>query len=200
MGILKCVALTTREARVESSSGESDSSASSRESVSSGGSDMIIIERTMAGMYKVLDVWIKEVLPVLPDQSLQECLLHLLQEQDDVLIEGLLCLLDTHMALYIPGKKEPETGLLDTNPTRGFQLLLQLVSRDSSVLLDFIVKDWPGFVSSCHIHYDEVIQVLLGLQHSISRLLSKNLFPYNIGPVYRLLDKVDSLHRTQKDS
>ena len=95
--------------RVESSSGESDSSASSRESVSSGGSDMIIIERTMAGMYKVLDGWIKEVLPVLPDQSLQESLLHLLQEQDDVLIEGLLCLLDTHMALYIPGKKEPDT-------------------------------------------------------------------------------------------
>ena len=70
---------------------------------------MVIIERTMAGMYKVLDGWIKEVLPVLPDQSLQESLLHLLQEQDDVLIEGLLCLLDTHMALYIPGKKEPET-------------------------------------------------------------------------------------------
>ena len=70
---------------------------------------MIIIERSMAGMYKVLDVWIKEVLPVLPDQSLQESLLHLLQEQDDVLIEGLLCLLDTHAALYIPGKREPET-------------------------------------------------------------------------------------------
>ena len=32
------------------------------------------------------------------------------------------------------------------------------------------------------------------------RLLSKNLFPYNIGPVYRLLDKVDNLHRSQKNS
>ena len=95
--------------RVDSSSGESDSSASSRESVSSGGSDMIIIERTMSGMYKVLDAWIKEILPVLPDQSLQESLLHILQDQDDVLIEGLLCLLDTHVALYVPGKKEPET-------------------------------------------------------------------------------------------
>ena len=57
--------------RVESSSGESDSSASSRESVSSGGSDMVIIHRTMSGMYKVLDSWIKQILPVLPDQSLQ---------------------------------------------------------------------------------------------------------------------------------
>lgn len=69
---------------------------------------MVIIERTMAGMYRVLDSWIKQVLPVLPNQNLQESLLHLLQEQDDVLIEGLLCLLDTHMALYVPGKKEPE--------------------------------------------------------------------------------------------
>ena len=102
--------------RVESSSGESDSSASSRESISSGGSDMIIIERTMSGMYKVLDAWIKDILPVLPHQSLQESLLHLLQEQDDVLIEGLLCLLDTHMALYIPGKKEPEpVSILQNN-------------------------------------------------------------------------------------
>eukprot|EP00090_Calanus_glacialis_P009426 TRINITY_DN17793_c0_g1_i2.p1 TRINITY_DN17793_c0_g1~~TRINITY_DN17793_c0_g1_i2.p1 ORF type:complete len:625 (-),score=156.27 TRINITY_DN17793_c0_g1_i2:113-1987(-) len=185
--VLKCVALTTREARVESSSGESDSSASSRESISSGGSDMIIIERTMSGMYKVLDAWIKDILPVLPHQSLQESLLHLLQEQDDVLIEGLLCLLDTHMALYIPGKKEPEPGLLDTNPTRGFLTLLNLISRDSSVLLDFlvsnetcfllyllrylkfVVKDWSGFVSSCDTSYSEAIQILIDLKQSIQR-------------------------------
>lgn len=216
--VLKCVALTTREARVESSSGESDSSASSRESISSGGSDMIIIERTMSGMYKVLDAWIKDILPVLPHQSLQESLLHLLQEQDDVLIEGLLCLLDTHMALYIPGKKEPEPGLLDTNPTRGFLTLLNLISRDSSVLLDFlvsnetcfllyllrylkfVVKDWSGFVSSCDTSYNEAIQILIDLKQSIQRLLSKSLFPYNIGPVFRLLEKVESFHLNQKDS
>jgi len=216
--VLKCVALTTREARVESSSGESDSSASSRESISSGGSDMIIIERTMSGMYRVLDAWIKDILPVLPHQSLQESLLHLLQEQDDVLIEGLLCLLDTHMALYIPGKKEPEPGLLDTNPTRGFLTLLNLISRDSSVLLDFlvsnetcfllyllrylkfVVKDWSGFVSSCDSSYSEAIQILIDLKQSIKRLLSKSLFPYNIGPVFRLLEKVESLHLNQKDS
>eukprot|EP00092_Neocalanus_flemingeri_P003372 GFUD01003612.1.p1 GENE.GFUD01003612.1~~GFUD01003612.1.p1 ORF type:complete len:667 (+),score=155.84 GFUD01003612.1:269-2269(+) len=215
--VLKCVALTTREARVESSSGESDSSASSRESISSGGSDMIIIERTMSGMYKVLDAWIKEILPVLPHQSLQESLLHLLQEQDDVLIEGLLCLLDTHMALYIPGKKEPEPGLLDTNPTRGFLTLLNLISRDSSVLLDFlvsnetcfllyllrylkfVVKDWAGFVSSCDSNYSDAIQILIDLKESIARLLSKSLFPYNIGPVFRLLEKVETFHLNQKD-
>merc|ERR1711992_347532 len=123
----------------------------------------------MAGMYKVLDAWIKEGLPVLPDRSLQESLLHLLSRDSSVLLDFLV-----------------------SNETCFLLYLLRF--------LKFIVKDWPGFVSSCHIHYDEVIQVLLGLQHSISRLLSKNLFPYNIGPVYRLLDKVDSLHRTQKNS
>ena len=96
------------DSRVDSSSGECDSSSSSRESISSGGSDMGIIERTMSGMYKVLDSWIKEILPVLPDQSLQESLLLILQEQDDVLVEGLLCLLDTHVALYTPGVRQPE--------------------------------------------------------------------------------------------
>ena len=108
---------------------------------------MIIIERSMAGMYKVLDVWIKEVLPVLPDQSLQESLLHLLQEQDDVLIEGLLCLLDTHMALYPAGSpRQPEDGLLDTNPARGFATLLSIVAGDSSVLLDFLVSNETCFL------------------------------------------------------
>ena len=95
--------------RVDSSSGESDSSASSRESISSGNSDMVIIERTMSGMYRVLDGWIKDTLPVLPDQNLQDSLLHILQEQDDVLIEGLLCLLDTHTSLYSAGRPGPDT-------------------------------------------------------------------------------------------
>ena len=87
---------------------------------------MIIIERTMSGMYKVLDSWIKDILPVLPHQSLQESLLHLLQEQDDVLIEGLLCLLDTHMALYIPGKKEPEPVSTLILALKGVYLFLDL--------------------------------------------------------------------------
>ena len=118
---------------------------------------------------RVLDAWIKDILPVMPDQSLQEVLLHLLQEQDDLLVEGLLCLLDTHMALYVSGKKEPEKvcddihvepardillfdpplllqGLLDSDPTRGFLTLLNIVSRDASVLLDFLVSNETCFL------------------------------------------------------
>merc|ERR1719270_2754186 len=134
------------------------------------------------------------------------------QDQDDVLIEGLLCLLDTHVALYVPGKKEPETALLDTNPSLGFQQLVTIVSRDSSVLLDFLVsnetcfllyflrflkfvsKNWSGFVESCDSQYEEIVGVLIDLKTSINRLLSKSLFPYNIAPVYRLLEKVENLH------
>ena len=151
---------------MDSSSGESDSSASSRESTSSGNSDMVIIERTMSGMYRVLDGWIKNTLPVLPEQNLQDSLLHILQEQDDVLIEGLLCLLDTHTSLYSAGRPGPDTvtkhqigkvgfrnrtcfifqGPLDTNPTRGFLHLVNIVARDSSVLLDFLVSNETCFL------------------------------------------------------
>lgn len=213
--VLKCVALTTREARVDSSSGESDSSLSSRESVGSGGSDMVIIERTMAGMYKMLDSWIKQIMPVSPHQSLQESILHILQEQDDMLVEGLLCLLDTHIALYPVGStREPEDGILDTNPTRGFLTFLGLVARDSSVLLDFLVsnetcfllyllrllkffiRDWAGFMETAEDSYNHSVQILLDLKNSIARLLSKSLFPYNISPVYRLLERVETLHST----
>lgn len=211
--VLKCVALTTREARVESSSGESDSSLSSLESVGSGGSDLVIIERTMAGMYRKLDSWIKTVLPLSPHSSLQQAVLHILQEQDDGLVEGLLCLLDTHVALYPSGgRREPEEGVLDTCPTTGFLTLLDLVTRDSSVLLDFLVsnetcfllyllrllkfllRDWGVFVETAGDSYTEAVTVLLDLKTSISRLLSKSLFPYNIGPVYRLLERVEGQH------
>ena len=108
---------------------------------------MVIIERTMAGMYKVLDGWLKQILPLSPHQSLQESLLHILQEQDDSLVEGLLCLLDTHMALYPSGSpRQPEEGLLDTNPARGFSTLLSIVAGDSSVLLDFLVSNETCFL------------------------------------------------------
>lgn len=208
--LLKCVALTTREARVESSSGESDSSLSSRESGSSCSSDIIIIERNMVGMFKQLDIWVKRVLPVLPYSTLQDSVLHLLQEQDDFLIEGLLCLLDTHIALHVPAR-EPIDSLLDINPTRGFIRLLSIVSRDSSVLLDFlvsnetcfllyllrylkfIVKDWTGFVETCGDAYEDTVGALLHLKTSINKLMKKSLFPYNISPVYRLLERINML-------
>ena len=32
--------------------------------------------------------------------------------------------------------------------------------------------------------------------HSYLRLLSKSLFPYNIGPVFRLLERVEAQHAT----
>ena len=67
-------------------------------------------------------------------------------------------------------------------------------------------------MTTCDSQYSEVVEVLLDLKLSINRyriqdvntrtdchyivvrLMSKALFPYNIGPVYRLLDKVSTLH------
>eukprot|EP00088_Acartia_fossae_P003281 TRINITY_DN11379_c0_g1_i10.p1 TRINITY_DN11379_c0_g1~~TRINITY_DN11379_c0_g1_i10.p1 ORF type:complete len:754 (+),score=133.11 TRINITY_DN11379_c0_g1_i10:63-2324(+) len=206
--VLKSVALTTREARVDSSSGESDSSLSSRESASSCNSDLVIIERNMNGVYKQLDKFIKNILPVLPDTCLQENILNLLQEQDDVLIEGLLCLLDTHIALQNPNKDSPQVSP-ETCPTLGFTKFLSIVGEDSSVLLDFLVsnetcfllyllrylkfvlKDWGRFVEACGPSYESTVGVIIQLKSSIQRLLTKDLFPYNIAPVYKLLERIE---------
>jgi len=213
--ILKSVALTTREARVDSSSGESDSSLSSHESASSCNSDLVIIERNMNGVYKQLDKWIKSVLPILPDTSLQENILNILQEQDDVLIEGLLCLLDTHIALQHPSRDQVQVSG-DCCPTEAFIKFISIVGEDSSVLLDFlvsnetcfllyllrylkfIIKDWNKFVTSCGSRFSSTLAVILNLRSSIQRLLSKDLFPYNISPVYKLLEKVQQQADLQK--
>ena len=56
-----------------------------------------------------MNEWIKNTLPVLPEKNLQKSLLHILEEKEDVLIDGLLCLLDTHTFIYFAGRPGPDT-------------------------------------------------------------------------------------------
>ena len=59
---------------------------------------------------------------------------------------------------------------------------------------DFSSRDWASFLESAEDQYTEAVTVLLELKTSIARLLSKQLFPYNIGPVYRLLERIAVQH------
>ena len=56
-----------------------------------------------------MNEWIKNTLPVLPRKNLQKSLLHILEEKEDVLIDVLLCLLDTHTFIYFAGRPGPDT-------------------------------------------------------------------------------------------
>ena len=56
-----------------------------------------------------MNEWIKNTLPVLPEKNLQKSLLHILEEKEDVLIDVLLCLLDTHTFIYFAGRHGLDT-------------------------------------------------------------------------------------------
>ena len=43
------------------------------------------------------------------EKNLQKSLLHILEEKEDVLIDVLLCLLDTHTFIYFAGRPGPDT-------------------------------------------------------------------------------------------
>ena len=84
---------------------------------------------------------------------------------------------------------------------KGFEGFLQAVSFDHSVLLDFLVSN-----ETCFLLYflrflkflnrkapkldSSVTEVLVKIKTSIGKLTNKDLFPYDIAPVQRLLEKV----------
>ena len=57
-----------------------------------------------------MNEWIKNSPCVARKEPPEEpSLLHILEEKDDVLIDGLLCLLDTHTFIYFAGRPGPDT-------------------------------------------------------------------------------------------
>jgi len=122
-----------------------------------------------------------------------------------------LCL--SHSCLCSVQENEVQT-YVSLCQTRLPTTLLSIVAGDSSVLLDFLVsnetcfllyllrllkfflRDWSSFMEAIEDTYGDAVRVLLELKSSIARLLSKSLFPYNIGPVFRLLERVEAQHAT----
>ena len=87
------------------------------------------------------------------------------------------------------------------DPVEGFEGLVASVSADHSVLLDFLVSNetcfllyflrFLKFLNKKSVKVDSsVAEILLKMKTSIGKLTNKELFPYDIGPVQRLLEKV----------
>ena len=168
----------------------------------------------------------------------------LFSDQDDILIESLLCLLDIHTSLnYNYNMKasvychDEETNvasisasigptvstddisesyvvpshdmsyILDTfHPIDGFDCLLQNISHDHSVILDFLLSNETCFLlyflrilkyfnknpmswySNTSSHARQ--EVMRKTWSSIKKLTNKSLFPYDISPILKLLDKI----------
>lgn len=204
--VLKSVAVCVKETRSDSS----DSSlASDAEDLDA---DMAVIERSMREVLKQLDQCVKSLRDFHPGMPLSQWIVQLFHDQDDCLIESMVCCLDVANGLFYRGPPENELRNM-LSPTLTFMQFTSAISYDYDVLLDFLVSNetcfllylyrflkyikrcWSEFVTGCGRERELTMSVLINLKKAITRLVSKDLFPYNINPVLRVLEKCEQLHQ-----
>lgn len=140
---------------------------------------------------------------------ISQWIVQLFADQDDALIEAMVCCLDVAMGLYHRPNLAPNPAL---SPTATLVDFFQVVSHDPDVLLDllvsnetcfllyllrilkFIRRHWEEFVADAGRQLEDTMTVFIRLRLAIDRLVQRALFPYNIGPVLRLLEKIEELY------
>ncbi|KAF0310879.1 Protein lines [Amphibalanus amphitrite] len=206
--VLKALAVTVKETRCESSS---EASARSAGGSGSEEQDMVIIERTLREVVRRLDGWVKARLPFHPETPMSEWAVVLLCDQDDYLVEAMVCLLDLCAGLAERARVQPDfERAIDAH--RSFVQFLGTVRRDHDLLLDFLIsnetcfllyllrylkfvrKHWARFLRACGAKLQEVMGVLIGLRISLQQLVARDLFPYNVTPILKLLERCEQLY------
>lgn len=204
--VLKAVAVTVKETRCESSS---DSSvASESEDVDA---DMAVIERSIREVLRQLDNCVKALLPFHPETPLAQWVVQLFSDQDDALIEGMVCCLDVSVGLFHRENASQDLRRA-LSPAISLAQFLRTVSHGSDVLLDYLVsnetcfllyllrllkyirRNWIEFATTCGNELSDIMSVFSRLHLAIERLIARSLFPYNINPVLRLLEKCEQLY------
>ncbi|XP_030387846.1 protein lines [Scaptodrosophila lebanonensis] len=208
--VLKSIAVTVKEIRSDSSDSSIDSSDYDAFQ------DMLLIERSIRDVLSKLETFIKQTLEFHPRSHFSKILIHLFDDQDDHLIEAMVCTLDVTSGISFRNNAFPELVAI-LNPVYTFLEFLKMTSNSSDLLLDLLVSNetcfllyllrflkyirmnWTIFVHSCHSFgmgnstLQEAMGVLIRLRFQISRLVSANLYPYDISPVLRLLESCESL-------
>lgn len=209
--VLKSVAVTVKEIRSDSSDSSIDST--DYEAFQ----DMVLIERSIRDVLKKLETFIKSKLHFHPESHFSKILIHLFDDQDDYLIEAMVCTLDVTAAISFRNNAFPELVAM-LNPVYTFLEFLEMTSNSYDLLLDLLVSNetcfllyllrflkyirinWSLFVQSCancgmgHNVLDSSMAVLTQLRKEISNLVARSLYPYDISPILRLLESCESLH------
>lgn len=167
-------------------------------------------------MLRQLDQCVKALMPFHPEMPLSQWVVQMFHDQDDFLIEGMVCCLDVAVGLFYRCSSQngpvSRSTLSPLRPTLTFVQFIHVVSHDPDVLLDLLVsnetcfllyllrflkyirRNWGEFVECCGRELDDTMTILIRLRLAIDRLVSKALFPYNISPVLRLLEKCESFY------
>ena len=194
--LLKSTAVIIREASSCSSSDDSDTSNSSRGSVCQ--EDVRIIDQNVTCLLQSLQDWVNGLMAFHPNQSCTDTFVQLFFDQDDYVIEAMLCLLDIHNGL----ESLSVAINLEFEPISIFEAFMVKCSWDSSILVDFLVSNETCFLlyllrllkyiskktlkSLSH----PLRECFVSLEDSLKKLVTSSLFPYNIDPILTLIQKI----------
>ncbi|KAF7993115.1 hypothetical protein HCN44_005896 [Aphidius gifuensis] len=215
--VLKSVAVTVKETRSDTSDSSLESEADDLDD------DMAVIERSIREVLRQLDQCVKTLMPFHPEMPLSQWVVQMFHDQDDFLIEGMVCCLDVAVGLFYRSTIQNNTMIQYPHdpmlsPSLTFVQFVRTVSHDPDVLLDLLVsnetcfllyllrflkyvkRNWGEFVTCCGRELDDTMTVLIRLRLAIDRLVSKALFPYNINPILRLLRECESFYEGDIDN
>ena len=203
--VLKSIALVIRQATSCSSGEESDGSHCSRGSLCDLESDMI--EKNMT---KALESWINWLKLTVgrsdPDlsaeDSFMEIFMSVFMEQDDVLIEALLCLLDIYVGMNALNNSGSEEEC-DFQPILLFECFMDKCGWDASVLVDYLLSNETCFLlyllrflkflaKQSSFKSNQLGKLLQEMQCSLQKLSKGGLFPYDVKPILSLLSKINT--------
>ena len=217
--LLKSVALGFREATFCSSGEESDSSShSSRSSLgggpaSSNGSDnqedISIIERNMSRVMSRLHDWLVRAGGAdYEDASFSDAIVLLFFDQDDSMIEAMLCLLDIYNGFQAL-LHNLDASTLRFEPVATFTQFMGRCAWDTSILIDFLISNETCFLLyflrllkyiAKHNPKRRMLEAagdgrlkacLVAIQGALEKLTRNQLFPYNVAPILNLLTKIN---------
>lgn len=200
--LLKSMAVTLREATSCSSGEESDSSHASRGCLDE--EEVALIEKNMTFALNTWQKWIMEIKQEMAQEEspFVESFIDIFVDQDDALIEALLCLLDIHVALSVLSSSGNQS---ECHPITLFEHFMERCSWDTSIIIDFLLSN-----ETCFLLYflrfikfyskpisrslaSEKLNVFINEVHnSLSKLARNGLFPYDITPLMKLLSKICS--------
>lgn len=208
--ILKAVAVTIKEAKYDSSS---DSSIGS-EQEDDDDHEMDMICRSIFDVLKKLDTFVKENEDFHPSTRLASWIVHLFIDQDDFLIESMVCCVDVARVLcYRNNNFLPELRK-DLNPSETFLTFLNATSFNVDLLVDYLKSNetcfllyvlnflkylrdqWGEFIETCKYELPAVGKLFSDLRTTIQREVEVNHITYNISPVLSLLIVCEQRIRT----
>lgn len=163
--VLKSVAVSVREMRSDSS----DSSIDSNDTEAY--ADFRTIAQTMRPVLKKIDIFAKNKLQLHPEYHFSKTLVKLFLDQDDHLVEAMVCTLDVAIGFTIRSSSGDEPAFAELirllNPVYTFLEFLNATSMSCSLLLNYLIsnetcfllyflrflkyitKDWWHFDQSC---------------------------------------------------